>query len=210
MTRNLDLFLAVPDVAADTADPLDRHYTPEWMTEALLEALGPYALRDATILEPCAGEGHIARVLERHGHHVTCHDINPEVCGAHRDRYIHERDFLTYNPHPPDCWDWIITNPPYGDGLPAIFLRRAIAMAQKGVAFLVWSSFLEGCDDRIDLLRSRDLRQIIHLPRGNFITPGKRHTGPSKWPVWLIYRPGLPWPHFGRIETVWVGKEARP
>lgn len=203
MTRNGDLFLHVPDLPADE-DPFDRHYTPEWMTEALLSR---QSISHCSVLEPCAGEGHIARVLRRECPRIelTCYDANPDVCGERADGLIVEqRDFMSVT----ERYDWIITNPPYGNGLPATMLRHALSLATDGVAWLVWSSFLEGCDDRIDLLRDPELDKIINLPRGNFITPGRKQSGPSKWPVWLVYRRfrSVPYPP----ETIWLGKEVRP
>lgn len=212
MTRNGDLFLHVPDLPADE-DPFDRHYTPEWMTMALLNLVGDDIA--GHVLEPCAGEGHIARALRSHSidrefycrtiDQVTCYDANPDVCDG---EYVEQRDFLSLTPDEIQP-DWIVTNPPYGHGLPAKMLRHALELATDGVAWLVWSSFLEGCDDRIDLLRDSRLERIINLPRGNFITPGRKQSGPSKWPVWLVYRTGeVQSPYSPHIE--WLGKEVRP
>lgn len=213
MTRNLDMFLTVPDVQLDERDPLDRHYTPRWMTEALLAELGPGFLNprvNPRILEPCAGEGHIGQVLAEHGLDVTCRDIAPPprpLMSVAQDDFLNPRD-------PDERWDWVITNSAYltEDGSRVSdFVRRALEVADVGVAFLTWLNFLEGTADRIDLLRSHTLRRMIVLPRGSFITPGRRNKGPSLPPVWLVWYPRANYskhcPH--EVHMRWPGKEVK-
>ena len=88
------------------------------------------------ILEPACGEGHISRVLERHGYDVVSRDL--------ADRGFGEggMDFLCA-----DFGQWagdIVTNPPYA--FAQEFVERSLDMVQPGrkVAMFLKLTFLEG------------------------------------------------------------------
>ena len=198
--RNEDLFLDVPDFEGDR-DPLDRYYTPEWVTMALLNQFA--WMLSEPIWEPCAGAGHILDVLKRGGGHVIGSDVEPQ-----RDD-ISESDFLSSDTDHPSV-DWIITNPPYRtpDGhKPSDFVRRALDAARKGVAMLLWQSFLEGCSDRLDLHQTRPPSHILWLPRFNFIVPGRKDDGPSMMGGWFVWNLRY---LDGATRMYWAGPEVRP
>lgn len=103
------------------------------------------------ILEPACGEGHISRVLEKHGYEVVSRDL------AHRGYGEGGRDFLCKDTKQ---WDGdIITNPPYS--FAQEFVERALEMIQPGrkVAMFLKLTFLEG-KKRRDLFKNYPPRRI--------------------------------------------------
>ncbi len=83
--------------------PMDFYATPE---EAVLPLL-PYLPANTKFCEPCAGEGHLIRHLEKHGHQcVIAFDVDPEkpypVLDARNMEKQHFHDA-----------GYIITNPPW-------------------------------------------------------------------------------------------------
>src|ERR1019366_3346675 len=110
-------------------DSLDFFPTPPWATRALMERVMPVAwganCKNYKAWEPACGEGHIALVLNEYFGDLFASDIH-NYCGNNI------RDFLTVGAIPSE-FDWIITNPPFGDK--AIqFVLRALDLAQVGVA----------------------------------------------------------------------------
>lgn len=88
------------------------------------------------ILEPACGEGHVAKVLQRHGYDVTSRDLFDRGFGTP------DMDFLAI-----DNLSWqgdIITNPPYRYAID--FVRKAIQIIPTGhkVAMFLKIQFLEG------------------------------------------------------------------
>lgn len=87
-----------------------------------------------SIWECACGEGHIADVLENHGHMVIATDVVDRGFGA-------RLDFLSWNS--PISID-IITNPPYNKAQE--FVEHALELAKDGVkvAMFLKLTFLEG------------------------------------------------------------------
>jgi hypothetical protein len=105
--------------------PYDAYSTPKWCTEAIAKQI--VWGKDATILEPCAGEGAIADVLCRYPHQsVGCMDINPDC------RMGNGVDFLTYEDD--EIVDFIITNPPFA--LAQEFVEKALTLANCTIMLL--------------------------------------------------------------------------
>ena len=110
------------------AQQIDSHVaanfypTPPEATRALLSV----DTFDGPIWEPACGKGHIAKVLEAHGHEVIATDLNDWGYG------VDGIDFLATNINGNNlnaCH--IITNPPYGRGLADAFIEKALAVAAK-------------------------------------------------------------------------------
>ena len=82
----------------------DFYPTPWAATEAMRRALSlPRA-----IWEPACGDGALARALERHGHILTCSDIEPRMDGAAK------LDFVNQNVAVKRTGPFaIVTNPPF-------------------------------------------------------------------------------------------------
>lgn len=109
----------------------DYYATPPIATEMLCEI----ETFSKNILEPCCGEGHIAKVLEAHGYNVQAMDLIDRGYGKGGI------DFLTYDEYIDGD---IITNPPYS--MAQEFVEHAIELIEDGhkVAMFLKLSFLEG------------------------------------------------------------------
>lgn len=109
----------------------DYYATPPVATE-LLCSLETFS---KNILEPCCGEGHIAKVLEAHGYNVQAMDL---VDRGYGEGGV---DFLTYDEYVNGD---IITNPPYS--MAQEFVEHAMELIKDGrkVAMFLKLSFLEG------------------------------------------------------------------
>ena len=118
---------------------LDDFPTPPWATRALLEHVIPveHIESSSTVLEPACGRGHMVRPLEEYFTNVYCNDIHNYgfedliVC-----RDFLDSDFLSFGK-----FDWVITNPPFKKA--EAFINRAFKMANKGVAVLLRTTFIE-------------------------------------------------------------------
>lgn len=106
----------------------DEFYvTPAWGTEALLF----YESFPGRVLEPCCGDGAIAKVLRRNNYKVLCSDKYDRGYGI-------VQDFLSIK-----TWnDSIITNPPFDKA--EELLDHAFSLRPAKVAFLLRLAFLEG------------------------------------------------------------------
>lgn len=94
-----------------------------------------------TIWEPACGEGHLSKVMQAHGYHVTSTDLVYRGFGE-KEAY----DFLNA---PIREFDGdIVTNPPYKHALE--FVKRALDCVKDGrkVAMFLRLQFLEGLERR--------------------------------------------------------------
>lgn len=110
--------------------------TPPWAARAIGERVKQLDPMATTVWEPACGAGHMVHGLQDYFPAVWASDLC--VYGDHH--FVH--DFIG-DALSPVVADWIITNPPFGDALPA-FIRRAYAEARRGVAMFVRAGVLEG------------------------------------------------------------------
>jgi len=169
-------------ISAD--DKLDRYYTPEWATRALLDKVN---IDGKTVLEPCAGQGHIAEVVERDAFHVICGDIDPDSPFYNRtDATSQEQLVGQYG----DGIDAVITNPPYSadSGSASGVIRACLDAFDVPVICLLRLSFLEPASGRFGIIDTLD--RALVLPRVNFHGPGPgermRNNQTSVWCAWNI------------------------
>ena len=157
----------------------DRYYTPSWMTEALrrYHPIDP----TATILEPCAGDGAIARVFEAAGHHVLTNDLDRRQPAQ-----------LGYDATAAALWQVVarspgvsvvVTNPPFNHALQ--ILQRAIA-AVPLVAMLLRKTFLEPTEERGEFLRQHPPTRILGLQRHSFRGQGNDSVS-CDWMIWEAF-----------------------
>lgn len=174
-------------------DKLDRYYTPKWVTKALLEKIDVNP-GESVIGEPCAGQGHIAKVLEQRGIFCRCSDIDPNSPyrqGDATDLNFVKRKF--------GFCTGIITNPPYSaDTGTAFQVLDTLLNLEIPIAMLLRLSFLEPpkenprkkCyEGEPDIYRPS---RIIVLPRVNFEGPGlsgKDSSGAGETSCWIIWKP---------------------
>jgi hypothetical protein len=153
MKRNLKIrAMNGRDPAKAKSNPFDFYPTPR---SAVLDVLAIAKLpAGSVILEPCAGDGAIAGVLEEHGCKVVTNDI--KSYGFHLDSCV---DFLTH-----DITTWkdkgivaVVTNPPFR--LAEEFIRKSLRVAPT-VWVLLRLQFLES-QGRNALLR--DHLSAVHV-----------------------------------------------
>jgi hypothetical protein len=179
----------------EASDSLDDFPTPPWATRALLEHVlknDSHSFADLNCLEPACGAGHMAKVLAEYFNAVTC-------CDIHDYGFGHQRDFLK-GPYPLDCWDWVITNPPFR--LAEDFVLRSLEVARTGVAILARTVFIESVGRYEKLFKSRppttyaQFTERVPMVKGRL---DRRATTATSycWLVWLrsaiIDAPRLVW-----------------
>lgn len=173
-------------------DPLDRYYTPAWLGHALLEHVA--IMPGERVLEPCAGAGHLVRVLRSTGAEVITGDIDPDV------EVDWSWDFVDFAKGHlvATRYDWVVSNPPYStdDYAATDFVEAALRLADW-VAMLLRVTWLEPCaqQDRRGLLFEYDPPSLVIVcPRGSFVMP-KRGTSRSKGATehvtcaWFVWSP---------------------
>lgn len=177
-------------------DSLDFFPTPPWATRALCQAVLPSLGIDtnswgANIWEPACGEGHMAYVLLEYADHVRGSDI------ARYDGFEGQAvcDFLQPDTWPEpsrDYWDWIITNPPFGD-LTIPFVLNAIELATEGVAMFVRSQWaVEGIERFARIFKPHPptlmafFSERVPLCKGRWDPDGTTATAYC----WLVWRKG--------------------
>jgi hypothetical protein len=172
----------------EPADSLDYFPTPPWATRALIERVMPRFGHQASfhaqsVWEPACGEGHMAEVLREYFREVTASDI-------HDYGYGHVADFL--GDIVPGNDEWIITNPPFGDGAEA-FVLRALEFARVGVAMFFRLQWLEtiGRFERVfqpfPPAVIAQFAERVPLHKGRWESAGTTATA-YLWIVWLKAR----------------------
>jgi hypothetical protein len=162
--------------------PLDFYPTPGLLTWALLDSHRFVPWRNqATVLEPCNGEGAISDVLKESGlfRLVDAADIDETKPAA-----------LTMDATDPQAWarmaryDWVITNPPYNQA-PAI-LPLAYDNCRVGMAMLLRLSYLEPCANRASWLAEHPpAKLIVFNPRPQFrADTGGTDSVTTAWFIW--------------------------
>ena len=141
---------------------LDIFYTPNELITMVPDHID--INNNDLLFEPCVGSGQIVKNIE--GNWITA-DLDPEcpIIPTYRDFDATDEENWKKIKRP----DWVITNPPFGPAAP--ILRNALKYAKKGVAYLVRISFLEPCNNRIDILEDNPPNKILFLPRPQFICP---------------------------------------
>lgn len=130
-------------------DAKDYYATPTKEVENILNEIQLPFYKDETILEPCAGGGHMLQGILNNElvQFWNCNIIATDV--QEREKvtnfpieYGLQYDFLSDNyPYIKDI-DWIIINPPYATIEP--FVMKSLQIARKGVLMLARLQFLEG------------------------------------------------------------------
>jgi hypothetical protein len=133
--------LAIAHRRVEDADSLDFFPTPPWATRAFFEHVLPRLGRKShceyqVAWEPACGKGHMAEVMREYFKEVHATDI------IDYDKGYFVQDFLNDpNEANQQCFDWIITNPPFNDS--ADFVLKALKLAGTGVAMFVRLAWLE-------------------------------------------------------------------
>lgn len=190
MTQNTSH--AVMAQRSEPHDSLDFFPTPPWATRALCEFLATCdaELSSMTVWEPACGEGHMARPLAEYFGKVLASDVHQYspatlLC-----------DFLFPGEPCVERCDWIITNPPFRLGMQ--FALTAIDRANRGVALLVRTAFLEGADRHSSLFSKHPPVAILQFCERVPMVKGRYDPTASTatsycWIIWLKRRsPNVP------------------
>lgn len=132
-------------------EALDYYATPPQEVANILEVL-KLNLHDSTILEPCAGGGHMLDGIRQYcliqdmiPHTVFASDIKKraplEEYSYTKVLYGEQADFLSDN-YPFNKADYVIMNPPFTTIEP--FVIRGLEIAEKGLLMFGRLQFLEG------------------------------------------------------------------
>jgi hypothetical protein len=170
--------------------PLDFYPTPSLLTWALLDSHRFVPWRNqATVLEPCNGEGAISDVLKESGlfRLVDTADIDPAKVKLVAPMAVAG---FTMDATDPQAWarmaryDWVITNPPYNQA-PAI-LPLAFQNCRVGMAMLLRLSYLEPCENRARWLQEHPpAKLIVFNPRPQFrADTGGTDSVTTAWFIW--------------------------
>lgn len=132
------------------------------------------------ILEPACGEGHISKVLIKHGYNVKSFDKIDRGFGEVQDFFeLDTKDFDVD----------VITNPPYKDALK--FVRHALEIIKDGrkVAMFLKIQFLEGKERRKFFEENPPKYVYVASSRLNCARNGKFEDCPSSavcyaWYIW--------------------------
>lgn len=159
----------------------DFYPTPSRATEILLEEV-PQLLYPSWVLEPCAGDGDISKVITTFDTHVVTADIDPD----RNPDYVRDARILdpyTLKPIMKDRRCSVITNPPFIVAFPIIknFVERCLPSA-----FLLRLSFLEPTETRGDWLEENPPDKMIVLPRISFTGDGKTDSVTCAWMCWNV------------------------
>lgn len=121
-------------------EALDYYSTP---TEEVENILSMINIGEGTILEPCAGGGHMLKGIYNifPDASVIATDIQDRECKDFEIKTGKEYDFLS-DSYPIKNIDYIIMNPPYSVIEP--FVMKSLSIANKGVLMLGRLQFLEG------------------------------------------------------------------
>ena len=159
----------------------DNHYAEEpWSSAALFRFLSlPKGTR---VHDPACGFGHVVASASTYGLEATGADIKPRWLYIGTPGLFELQDYLATPAAERIQAPWIVSNPPYGDGIEMRFLEAALRTPRtEAVAFLLPVRY-SGGTDRINWLRS--------TPFASFITMGPRVNAP----------PGSVWLNGGKVE----------
>lgn len=180
--------LAIAHSRVEPTDSLDFFPTPPWATRALFEHVFVHLNRKGhcqfqRAWEPACGEGHMAEVMCEYFRDVMASDKGDY---AYRHYGI---DFLTDDTVAPGTYDWIITNPPFGENTDK-FILKALELAGTGVAMLVRLQCLETVGRYEKIFRDRPPTLIsffverVPMHKGRWEPDGDTMTA-YIWLTWL-------------------------
>lgn len=173
----------------------DNFPTPPFATRALMGNVLPHVMGYdwvpslSTAWEPACGQGIMVDVLREYFRFVQASDLYA---------YGHSQsgwNFLTMKP-PPQKYDWIISNPPFGKKT-SPFILRAIELAEVGVAMFLRLQVLETLGRYERIFRPHPPTLVapfverVNLCKGRWDPDGGTATAYC-WIVWVHDRAPLP------------------
>lgn len=139
----------------------DLYETPAWMVASLLH-FNPFPA-GSRILEPCVGDGAIARLLRAAGYDVVTNDVDVR----HAADFHHDATgpALWQEPALTDI-DFVVSNLPFV--IAFRILEQSWLLARCGVALLLRKTFTEPTEQRGPWLAAHPPSRIIGQPRHSF------------------------------------------
>ena len=172
----------------------DFYETAPWQTRALLA----HQRIDGVVLEPCAGDQSIAKILSGESSRtVVTNDIDQtREADYHMDAADPELYRQVINRY---GWvDWVVTNPAFAMPVCRDIVRQAVLHARKGVAMMLRISFREPTakvNPRGSFLAQYPLSRVLTLPRYSYTQDGKSDSATTEWAIWIMdprYNEGPP------------------
>ena len=158
---------------------LDFYPTPPDCTHSFMAFMREqgYFLNPITILEPCAGDGAMSKVLESCGHNVTSTDLRTE------DIYGKGGvDFLQMAPDFFNQYGAVITNPPFN--ISEKIIKHAFRFAP--IVAMVLKSQYWHAKSRYHFFMKNPPAYVLPLTfRPDFFVNGKSGTMEFIWTVWI-------------------------
>lgn len=155
----------------------DFYITPAWGTRALI-AMEKF---EGSILEPCCGNGAMAKVLKETGNRVIAYDLYDLGYGK-------VKDFFEIKSHQAN----IITNPPFN--IAEDILDHALDITDRKVCFLLRSAFMESKKRWHRFYNNRPPTRILVFSSRLSIYPASsnRQGGGTTSYAWFIWDKGNP------------------
>lgn len=154
----------------------DAYFTKGWATAALLYAFPE--IRGGRLLDPCCGDGRMARELAPRFESVVLNDIEP--AGDQHLVQPWRMDATRVELYTQADADAIVTNPPFH--LCGQIAWQCVRGARRFCALLLRCTFLEPCKGR-EWLAQNPPTAVLALPRLSFNGAGTDSAG-TWWFVW--------------------------
>ncbi|CAM9634333.1 unnamed protein product [Pylaiella littoralis] len=157
---------------------LDRYCTSPEAVDALLGAVGI----TGCVLDMCCGPTDAVATRLRSTSEVLTNDVSsgrPADTNLDASLESFPEDFLAANSGKRP--EWVVTSPPYNNAL--TFVKAAMSLATKGVAFKMPLSFLEPCADRGGWLKTNPPSVCVFLRRAKYTRANNAKMG-EFWGVW--------------------------
>lgn len=167
----------------------------------------PYELTENvhTILEPCAGQGHIVNVLKQKLKKAVVYTNDIVNRGVHLDFMVDftEKDDYFFDRH---SFDFIITNPPFNCAQEIIENSFDVLNQNRFAAFLLKLSFLEGQKRKAFFEKFPPKYVLVCSHRVNIWRNGEEtNENGKRWAstmayAWFIWQKG----YSGKTEVRWI------
>lgn len=173
--------MGVARKVARRKDPLDFEPTPPDPVFSLIQAERARLDRMTCIWEPAVGQGHIAKILAGTGLPVVGSDI---VDRGYPGTLV--KSFLDFTE---PLGDGVITNPPFGRGLPARFVLHCFKLKIPYCALLLKGTYLHQ-KRALNLVSRWKPARYYHLSYRVDFTGEGRSPWQMTWYVWDAYATG--------------------
>lgn len=172
-----------------TRRALDKYRTPDWMTRALMETYPEIA--GECLIDPCAGDGRMARMLSVRFAHAATNDIDAEEstdthADATKSEYWDSLNGLMSRCIYRQRDLWLVTNPPFK--LASKIAWHAVQRIGK-IALLLRATWLEPTRDRLWLGKCPPDGMLV-MPRPSF-TGGGSDSVTCNWMLWGVRDRGI-------------------